>query len=278
MVVLTDEQQQNLSELVKHLKSETIDIVLITHNQLESTKKCIEALYQNTIIPFRLIIVDDSDKPTQDYLKSLPKDNIQYIHPDVVIKSANHAMNIGIKYVKSDIFALLGNTTFVGERWLLGSLVLMRWDSKIGVMGFKTLNPETGLVVNTGALEETEGDSPDNWLITCETDRVSWAAVLLRKEAVEGLDENTYIGFRGIDDTDNCWEVVRRGWKIVFNGRSFVYHKPSSSVRDTEQKKVEVKENSMRFRRKWGYNLSESPNLDQLKEHFKVNPIIVNWK
>ena len=48
------------------------DIIIPVWNELESTKKCVEALKEHTRYPYRLIIVDNaSDRPTREYLDGL---------------------------------------------------------------------------------------------------------------------------------------------------------------------------------------------------------------
>src|SRR5208282_584490 len=48
-------------------------IVIVTHNQLEYTRQCLESIHRLTDEPYELIIVDNaSTDSTVDYLRALP--------------------------------------------------------------------------------------------------------------------------------------------------------------------------------------------------------------
>ena len=229
-----------------------LDIILLTHNNLESTRKCVEALYQNTLIPFNLTVIDDSTDDTPGYFSHFSHitSDINYFRPRDVIKSANQAINIGVKMTQSDPFVFLINTAIVGKEWLITAQKLME-GYKIGLVGFKLVDPETHKIVDAmgGGIGEPEG----NYTFASVAIRVPWAAVLINRKALpeRGLDEDYYIGFRGVDDTDNCFTIRRRGWKIIYDGYNTVYHHPSSSNGMTEESWKETNENCRRFLEKW---------------------------
>jgi uncharacterized protein YydD (DUF2326 family) len=53
------------------MESELTSIVILTCNQLQYTKKCIESIFQNTRQPYELIIVDNgSTDGTVEYLET----------------------------------------------------------------------------------------------------------------------------------------------------------------------------------------------------------------
>lgn len=230
---------------------EVIDVILLTHNKLANTKRCVESLYANTSVRFKLTVIDDSTDDTPSYFAKLNKEkgNVNYVRPDILIKSANQAINIAMNHIQSNPFIFLTNSTFVEDGWLDKSLNLMATDSKIGVVGFKVVSPVTGKIICAG--REGVGADKEKYTYVKEVEAVAWAAVLIRKEALPegGLEENYYIGFRGVDDTDNCLEIHKRGWKIYYNGYGMVYHEPSSSA--SEKTHEETMENIRRFNEKW---------------------------
>ena len=225
-----------------------IDVILLTHNKLENTRRCVEALYENTHVPFRLTVIDDSTDETPEYFFQLNK--AKYIRPNVKIKSANHAINLGMKVTQSDPFIFLTNSTFVAPNWLDKALEIME-DPKVGVVGFKMVSPKTGEIFPSVGFRARDSYRPDKYDSILDVMVVGWAAVLLRREAVFGLDEDYYIGFRGVDDTDNCLEIKRRGWKVIHNGMGTIYHHPTSSASGTELGRIETEENLRRFAIKW---------------------------
>ncbi len=230
-----------------------IDIILLTHNELENTKRCVDALYQNTSVPFKLTVIDDSTDETPKYIMELAhkKGNIKYTRPNIFIKSANQVVNLGVKMTQSDPFVFLINSAFVSPNWLTIPLYLMEYEWKVGLVGFKIVDPETHLI--TDAAGGSAGEPENNMTFAMETIRVGWAATLIRRAALPegGLDENYYIGFRGVDDTDNCFEIKKRGWRIIYNGYNSIYHVPRSSSCLTRQTWKETNENCRRFLEKW---------------------------
>ncbi len=245
-----------------------LDIILLTHNKLENTTRCVTALYENTEEPFLLNVIDDSTDSTPAYFTSLQmeKGNVNYIRPDVVLKSGNQAINIGLKLTHSDPVIFITNSSFVEPNWLPLALSLIRRDEKVGVVGFKLLFPETNTIIEAGEIVRPNGERPNIGMYepshrhtyVREVHSVGWACVLLRRAALppEGLDENTYIGFRGMDDSDNCLEIKKRGYKILYNGYGCVYHKLSACQGGgTEQGQLEAAENYHRFVNKWAGNV-----------------------
>lgn len=243
---------------------EPIDIILLTHNHLENTTRCIEALYANTREVFKLTVIDDSTDETEAYFKRLiaEGDEIKYVRPDVFIRTGNQAFNIGVKLTQSDPFVFLTNSSFVEPEWLTVALGIMEQDPRIGLVGFKLLFPETNTIIEAGEIVLPDGNRPNigmhepshRYTHIREVHAVGWACVLIRRAALpeDGVDESTYIGFRGADDTDNCLEMKRRGWKIIYNGCGSVYHKLSACLGgETEQGRLESAENYRRFIEKW---------------------------
>jgi len=245
-------------------ESEPIDIILLTHNKLENTTRCMEALYANTQLPFILTVIDDSNDETAAYFDRMcfEKKNIRYHRTKEFIKTANQAINIGLKMTQSDPVIFLTNSSFVEPDWLPVALRIMEQEPKVGLVGFKLLFPETNTIIEAGEVVLPDGNRPNigmhapshHFTHIREVNAIGWSAVLIRRAALPegGLDEDTYIGFRGMDDSDNCLEMRKRGWKIMYNGYGAVYHKLGACLGGgTEEGRRESAENYRRFVAKW---------------------------
>ncbi len=238
-----------------------VDIILLTHNKLVNTIRCVEALYQYTE-SFKLTVIDDSTDETEEYFKRLISEgkDINYVRPDVFIKCANQALNIGLGLTQSDPVVFITNSSFVEPAWLPVALVIMKEDKNVGVVGFKLVYLNN-LIMEAGEIVHDDGFRPNigtyepshRYTHIREVNAIGWACVLLRRAALPPkLDEDTYIGFRGADDTDNCLEIIKRGWKIIYNGYGAVYHILSSCQGGgTEEGWKESAENYRRFTEKW---------------------------
>ena len=247
-----------------------IDVILLTHNKLDNTMRCIDHLYRNTDIPFGLTVIDDSDDRVTpvffEYLieqKNKEQKYVHYYRPNIVIRSGNQAINIGLRETKSDPVIFLTNSTWVEPGWLPVALQIMAGDPKVGTVGFKLLFPDTSTIIEAGAVffADTAGrvnvgmhEPSHRYTHIREVDAVGWAVILLRRAAlpVNGLEEDYYIGFRGSDDVDNCLEMKKRGWKVIYNGYGAAYHKLGACIGlDSQQGQIDSMENSRRFQERW---------------------------
>jgi GT2 family glycosyltransferase len=115
------------------------DIIIVVHNQLDYTKKCIETIYNNTS-NFHLYIWDNgSDEETAKYLQEqqLSRKNFHFIrHDDNIgfIKPNNELAKLG----NSPYIILLNNDTEVFKGWdtaLIGWLIAKPEYGQVGYLG-----------------------------------------------------------------------------------------------------------------------------------------------
>ncbi len=252
-----------------------IDVLLLTHNKLRNTLQCLESLSQNTPQKYRLIVVDDSTDLTPAYFNSqfhadYPGVDMKYLRPDKPFTSGNQAINFAMPTVESEYFVFLCNSTFVEPDWLTGALWIMDGEPKAAIVGFKLLFWLSGMIIEAGEqIDPVTCFRPNigmyepghRYCSIREVPAIGWAVVLIRKAAMFHLDEDFLIGFRGADDTDNCLEFRKRGWKIYYNGMGAAYHIMHSCQGGGTDKGVkEMTENYLRFAEKWkgkvpGYEL-----------------------
>ncbi len=250
-----------------------IDIILTTHNNMTSTTRCMDALYKNTCIPFRVTVIDDSMDETPIYFARLAKEhgNINYVRPEEKILCGNQTVNIGLSLTKSDPVVSMTCTTFVEPEWLGTetksgtspfAIRLMEKDPFVGLIGFKIIDFDNHTIIEAGdhvspnASAENIGrnDAGHRHSHVRQVNAIGWAAILIRRAAIPkgGWDETTYIGFRCADDIDNCLTVRAAGWKILYNGYGSVYHKlGNSEYAENIEVLKERNENYRRFKKKW---------------------------
>jgi len=119
------------------MRSKRIDIVMPTWNQSDCTIECIESIIAYTLVPYRLIWVDDgSDRHERDkVIEYIKKSGIEY---KTIFFEENRgptkAMNAGIQACESEYLAMINNDILVTNGWL-GKLVLCLDDnSAIGMI------------------------------------------------------------------------------------------------------------------------------------------------
>jgi len=249
-------------------EKEQVDIILGTHNHIELTAPCVVALYEYTEIPFRLTVVDDStDGVTPIYFEKLQekKGNIKYIRPRKKITSTNMVINIGLKNTDSEFVVFLGNSTIVEPKWLNAAWGVIHQHQDIGIIGFKEVYPQghiehAGIHFEPGMPHHTNfgvGEPAHRWTHIADVPLVGGCLVLFRRLAVPvgGFDEDYYIGFRGYDDLDNCFQMHENGWRVVYCGLGTAIHRAQATQRadtELEQYAREYDENRFRFLARWG--------------------------
>ena len=282
-----------------------IDIIVLNFNNLEFTKMCIASLYKNTTYPFKLIVVDNaSTEPgTKEYFRTLEKEhNNVIVHfnevPDSGFAEGN---NIGLQYADSEFICLLNNDIVIPKRkkWLETLLEHFK-DEKVGLVGCKLLYPNDTIQFAGGHLCKDAFTTPkcfyhrgrfqDKELYSKveEVPQLTFAFVISRKEVFGKLDEEYKIGT--FEDNDKCMELLTKGYKIIYDGRIFLYHYETATQfkrNPQEWNNVQVA-NQMRFRNRWlptiWLMLIENPtfwgwtndDLNQEIERMKRNGVLYN--
>ncbi|MGI6385863.1 MAG: glycosyltransferase family 2 protein [Desulfomonilia bacterium] len=111
-------------------------IIILTCNQLEYTKKCVESIQKHTPQPHEIIFVDNgSTDGTREYIEQLASD---HEHIQLILNEKNLGFAAGnnqaIQKAGGDYLLLLNNDTVVTEKWL-GTLIQHLNES-----------PDTGMV------------------------------------------------------------------------------------------------------------------------------------
>lgn len=244
---------------------EPIDIIVISHNRLDLTVRCLDCIYRNTDMPFHLIVVDDSTDFTPDYIRYLQKEgkDITFAHSDKPYESGNQLYNIGLSHCKHDLAATVNNSIFVEPDWEKVAVQFMRQNPTVGMVGFKCLFP-SGVIESAGVAMidytpvDLGRDLPGHALATVyEVHATQWAFAMVRvKAAVGNLDEKIWHPFVGWDDLDNCLVLRKKGWQIFYCGMGIGYHEPRATrgkdVRDANTY-LKNKQNAETFYKRWGY-------------------------
>lgn len=216
-----------------------VDIIVITHNHLDLFSECIESIYKETTTPFHLVVVDDqSIDGTKEYCEELWKrGNVTYIKPAQKAKGGAQIMNIGLKYCRNEFIVSMNNDILVTKGWLEEAVKVMESDEEIGIVGMKFLYSDDkiqhaggtfikiGLPFHLGIGEPKETHS--------EIKEVSWVSgpcVLVRRKCLDTGWDEVYDNFGGHEDADLCLRARREGWKVVYCGRSEVYHQEGATV------------------------------------------------
>lgn len=238
-------------------------IIILTHNQLEITKQCLESIFKHTPEPFELIVVDNnSTDGTAEYLKSLP--GIK-----TVFNLKNHGFargcNQGYEISTGDTILFLNNDTIVTENWLGNMLRLLYSNDKIGLVGPVTNNISGSQQIpasysDTSSLEDF-ARAHCRWNAQCHRRvlRLVGFCLLVKRKVLDDIgvfDER--FGFGNFEDDDLCLRAVNKGWHLMIALDSYIHHIGSVTFRNCEDTMARnlLLENRQKAIEKWGFDIA----------------------
>jgi len=258
-----------------------VSIIMLTYNQLEYTKKCIESIFNYTEIHFQLIVVDNgSTDKTIDYLTNIKK-NAPSTSSIKIIKNGKNlgfaaGNNQGLSLAKGEYIVLINNDVVVTPGWLEKMISCAEKSPKIGMVGPMT-NYAPGLQLvkdikyDPDSLSELNHFARDYAIKHFQeikpVFRVTGFCMLIKKTVIEkigGLDERYGLG--NFEDDDFSIRAKLAGFQSWIAGDCFVHHFGSRTFKgagiDYHQS---LQENWEIFKKKWemprtlpygSYNLS----------------------
>ena len=184
-------------------------IVLLTHNQLDYTRRCVESIRRYTDEPYELVFVDNgSQDDTVNYLQSLG--NVKLIC-NTENRGFPAGANQGIRAASGRQILLLNNDTVVTTGWLQRLLRALHSAPDIGLAGpcSNCVSGGQEIPVLYGDVSGLDGFAWEwgkaNDQVVQETDRLIGFCFLFRREVMDRiglLDERFGIGC--FEDDDYC--------------------------------------------------------------------------
>lgn len=241
-----------------------VSIIIVTYNNVELTRGCIDSLLRNTTYPnFEIVVVDNaSTDDTRNYLRYLNR-----IRPDVVIalNDSNRgfaaANNQGINLASGEYFVLLNNDTVVPKGWV-DPLLRHLENPEIGLVGPVTnsVGNEAKIEVDYIRLDQMEDFADRHTLLhrgrIFDIAMLAMFCVAMRREVFEKigcLDEAFGIGM--FEDDDYSRRIQAAGLRTVCAEDAFVHHYGQASFKKlivSGEYQALWDRNQAYFERKWG--------------------------
>ncbi len=253
-------------------------IVIITYNQIEYTRICVESIRLRTDEPYELIFVDNaSSDGTGDYLRSLPSARI-------ISNSENRgfpaAANQGMQAATGKQVLLLNNDTLATTGWLGRMLRALHSDTRIGLVGpcSNCVSGEQQVPAGYTDLAELDGFAWD-WGkarqgVLEDTNRLVGFCLLIRREVMDrvGLMDERF-GTGCFEDDDYCLRVIKAGYRAVIARESFVHHFGGRTFAGSGVDLAGLmRRNQQVFNDKWRDEEGHSPAPSPVEEKAKSSP------
>ncbi len=243
----------------------TATVIVLTHNALDYTRKCTEALLEHTDARHEILYVDNaSSDGTIEWLAALcereERCRVVYNQENLGFAAGN---NMGIANATGDYLVLLNSDVVVTAGWLDKLIACAEAHPQAGVVGPVT-NSITGAqkLPKVGYDQETlrdldlfarmHGDA-----VAGQDEPALWVVgfcMLIKREVVArlgGLDERYGLG--NFEDTDFCLRNFLAGYQSLIAMDCFVHHYGSRSFAAAQvdyRKSLET--NWEIFKTKWG--------------------------
>ncbi len=235
----------------------TTSIVIVTCNQLEYTRQCLDSLERLTDETCELIVVDNgSSDGTVEYLRGMPRVRL-------IVNESNRgfpaAANQGIMASTGSQILLLNNDVVVTTSWLYRLLRALHGDPAIGLVGpcsnfvsgpqqvesrYESLADLDGFAWDWGGSHEG---------VRVDVNRLVGFCLLIRREVVDAiglLDEQFGVG--NFEDDDYCLRAIQAGYRAVIAADAFVHHFGGRTfVGSGVDHGALLRENERLFRAKW---------------------------
>ncbi len=216
-------------------KQISVSIVIPVYNNIELTGTCVNSiLKQEKNSNYEIIIVDNgSIDETNNYFNNLEIQKIRYFRLEENLGFVG-GCNFGASHAEGDYIVFLNNDTEIQIGWLDNLLKTFQIRPDCGAVGCKLIYPD-GTLQEAGGIIFSDGNGwnygrgmnpgDPGFNFVREVDYCSGAALMVRRDLwdeIGGFDERYSPAY--YEDTDLCFEIRKRGYKVYYQPKSVVVH------------------------------------------------------
>jgi len=241
-----------------------ISIIIISYNNWEYTKLCLESVEKNTSYPnYEIILVDNgSNNQTIKYLKEIQAKNN---HIRMIFNQENlgfpKANNQAAQIAQGEYLILLNNDTIVTPGWMHRLFRCLQSTPEAGMVG-----PVTNSIGNEAKIDVPYEDISEINSFSAERAKefsgvkleinvlALYCCMIPRKifESVGGLDDRYEIGM--FEDDDLAIKIRKKNLKLICAEDVYVHHFHSASFSNLSEDEYQriFTLNKNKFEKKWG--------------------------
>ncbi|NLK23071.1 MAG: glycosyltransferase [Clostridiales bacterium] len=262
------EIRYSISNLIENnnITVNKISFIILTYNELEYTKVCIDSIRKyNNPDTYEIIIVDNnSTDGTVEWIKN-QKDIKAVFNDDN--KGFPKGCNQGISIAnKNNDIMLLNNDTVLMTNSMFNMRMGLYSNDNIGATGAVSNNVSNCQMISEtfedfdGYLKFANKNNIPNEMLHEERVKLVGFAMLIKREVLEKtgyLDERFTPG--NFEDDDISLRIIMEGYKLLLCKDSYIHHFGSVSFRNVKGGYNELLEkNNKKFIDKWNFSAYES--------------------
>ncbi|MBJ6801184.1 glycosyltransferase [Geomonas propionica] len=218
---------------------ELTSIVILTFNELECTRECLESIDRHTPEPHEVILVDNgSTDGTIPYLREFcaQRNGYRLIENGTNLGFAA-GCNVGMREAHGGHILLLNNDVVVTRGWLSGMLDALAREPEAGLVGPMTNRiagpQQTGDAVyhDTAGMDAYAASFRSaNYGRRIPVDKLVGFCLLFTRAVLAEVGElDTRFGSGNFEDDDFCLRAALKGYRCVIAGDVFIHHYGSRS-------------------------------------------------
>lgn len=235
------------------------DLIVLSWNQLEQTRPCLESLFKHTDVPSRLLLVDNGSEPeVRAFLRGVaPAGMICEVR--LIQNETNEGfprgMNRGLRASSAPYVCLLNNDLLMTPQWLSRMIRVAESDAAIGLVGPSSNTygerPPAGMSIDAYA-EQLE----DQHARYVEAGMCIGFCVLIKRSVIERIglltEEVDRVFF---EDEDYAIRAQQAGFRCALSRAAYVFHREHQSVKHLPERDALFERNQRWCREKWGRRL-----------------------
>ncbi len=238
-------------------------IVILTYNNLDYTRQCLESIYAKTIYPnFEVVIVDNaSTDETPSYLRDFAASQMNV---KLILNAENRGFaggnNQGVEASSGEYVVYLNNDTIITPGWLSRLIGHLR-DPEVGAVGPVTnfSGNESRISVDYASIKDLDTFAKNYTQAhhgeTFDISMLALYCMAMRRPVIQEvgpLDERFGTGM--YEDDDYSLRIRQKGYRILCAEDVYIHHWGSASFSQIETERYQHlhMENRQKFEEKWG--------------------------
>lgn len=252
-----------------------LSVIIVNFNTVSLLKECLNSIQENKgNLNLEILVVDNNsgDQSVEMIKKDFPRVNL-------ITNSENvgfaRGVNQGLNLAKGRYLLLLNPDTKVLPGVLEGMVDFMDQNQATGIAGVQLINPDgtkQNSIDNFPSLAQqlsnksllrilfpkTYPSKYEEFSSRTEVESVIGACMIVQPEAIKEVGELDQEYFLFLEETDWCYRMKRKGWKVYHLPQFKVIHKQGQSLLNFKSKgRIEYYRSNYRFFKKnyssWNY-------------------------
>ena len=228
-------------------------IVIVNYNGKHLLKKNLKSVVETDYKDFDIVVVDNDshDGSVQFLKKNFP--GVKVVESDENL-GFGRGNNLGVSmYPDYDAYLFLNNDVSVPKGWLKELVKVLESDKNIGAVGPKVLyskKRDGKYIINSAGIEvdkhfmaydryDKQEDNP-KYDVVEEVDALMGSAFLVRREVFDkagGFNPKMFLYY---EDVDLSLRIRDLGYKVVYCGKSKVFHDHMASSKKLTMRKRNI--------------------------------------